>query len=85
VVLQDIIEFGVLVDKDVDGLVAHELHLLARLLSHLLSRHRHNLTALPFPSSHSKMEVTTHGNLLYFHVYFAQQVIGCYLFISIAQ
>jgi enoyl reductase-like protein len=31
------------------------------------------------------MEVTTHGNLLYFHVYFAQQVIGCYLFISIAQ
>lgn len=85
VVLKNVIERGILIYENVDGLITHKLHLLSQLFSHLRSWHPNDLTALTFPCSHTIMEVSAHRYLLQLHIHLTQQIISCYLFISITQ
>lgn len=84
-VLEDVVEGPVLVHEDVDGLIAHELHLLPRLFPHLLAGHRHDLALLPLAAGHPKVEVPTHTDLLQLHIHLPQEIVSSDLLVRIAQ
>lgn len=83
-VLKDIVEWGIVVHKNIDGLVAHEILFFPAFLLHLLSTHSHYLGVLLLPRFHLFVEVAAHAHTLQLHVYFPQQVIGCHLLVSVA-
>lgn len=83
VILKNVIELSIRIDKDVDSLIAHKIHLLPTLLLHFLPTHRHDFGIFFLSCFHPAMEVPTHAHTLHLHIDFAQQIISSHLFIRI--
>jgi hypothetical protein len=83
VILKDIVERRILVDKDVDSLIAHELHLLPLLPLHLLPTHGQYLRTLPLPRPHPPVKILTHRHTLQLHINLPQQIVSSHLLVYI--
>lgn len=83
-VFKDVDEGGVVVDEDVDCLVADKVYFLSVLLLHLLSAHCHYLGVLLLPCLHPAVEIATHAHALELDIDLAQQVISRHFLVSVA-
>jgi hypothetical protein len=71
VVLENIVERSIIVDKNIDSLIANEVYFLPVLLLHLLPAHGYYFWILLLSCLHPAMKVTTHTHTLQLDIYFA--------------
>ena len=82
-VLEDVVEVGVLLYEYIYGFVANKLHLYVSLTLDLVLAHGQDLWALLFARAHAPVKVLTHRHALHLHVDFSQNVVSRHLLVDV--